>query len=197
VTEYPPIQLNRGEHEPSLTPATAATRSRARQASETVRAEAYREGCFRRMRRQAATITRAVRAGRARVRPAPVDASVDGEALAGAGRRGGSRTHRREPGHPRSLIASVWQSEAAASSNHGAPSANARGSSSLGRRTRRSMDQGRGIEKSGCGIRVTPRCRSAAGAASWAHAIGSDDQTMRSTRATRREAERCLRRQHD
>jgi hypothetical protein len=70
-----------GEHEPSLTPATAATRSRARQASETVRAEAYREGRFRRMRRQAATITRAVRAGRARVRAAPVDASVDGEAL--------------------------------------------------------------------------------------------------------------------
>ena len=42
---------------------------------------AYREGRFQRMRRQAVTISRAVRAGRARVRATVADATVDGEAL--------------------------------------------------------------------------------------------------------------------
>ena len=42
---------------------------------------AYREGRLRRTRRQAVTIARAVRAGRARVRATPADPAVDGEAL--------------------------------------------------------------------------------------------------------------------
>jgi hypothetical protein len=41
----------------------------------------YREGRFRRARRQVMTIVRAVRAGRARVRATPGDATADGEAL--------------------------------------------------------------------------------------------------------------------
>jgi Protein of unknown function (DUF3047) len=43
--------------------------------------DVYREGRLRRMRRQALTIARAVRAGRARVRTTPADSTVAGEAL--------------------------------------------------------------------------------------------------------------------
>ena len=45
------------------------------------RVHAFREGRFGRARRQAVTIARAVRAGRARVHAAPTSAIVDGEAL--------------------------------------------------------------------------------------------------------------------
>jgi DUF3047 family protein len=55
------------------TPRTAAERPS--------RVEAYREARLRRLGRQAVTITRAVRAGRARVRAAPAAASVDGKAM--------------------------------------------------------------------------------------------------------------------
>lgn len=48
---------------------------------EAGRMEAYREGRFRRGRRQAVTVGRAVRAGRTRVRAIPADATVDGAAL--------------------------------------------------------------------------------------------------------------------
>jgi hypothetical protein len=48
---------------------------------QTGRMAAYREGRLRRTRRHAVTIARAARAGRARVRATPTDATVDGEAL--------------------------------------------------------------------------------------------------------------------